>query len=206
MTESISPMWGNILPSLRRGTASRRPAPITDSRARREERALPIVPMSSGRLFLDRVGRHQSRLRFTGTGRIPCTSQSTGKRGHFYFARKGTFLLCLDKSAGTVDALPFSGENNGASVRTGDPNGPSQSPATNAELDRVSAGYLETMGLRLLQGRWFRAEDEASGSNTAIVDEGAAAASGRHKILSANGSASIASLASRRIGNKLLAW
>jgi predicted permease len=78
------------------------------------------------------------------------------------------------ESAGTVDALPFSGENNGASVRTGDPGEPAQSPSTNAELDRVSAGYLETMGVRLLQGRWFRAEDEASGSSTAIVDEGAA--------------------------------
>ena len=88
MTESISPMWGNLLPSLRRGTASRRPAPITDSRARREERALPIVPMSSGRLFLDRVGRHQS----------PSPLHRHGKNTmHFAeHGQKGTFLLCLD--------------------------------------------------------------------------------------------------------------
>lgn len=78
------------------------------------------------------------------------------------------------ESAGTVDALPFSGENNGASLRTGDPGEPAQGPATNAELDRVSAGYLQTIGVRLLQGRWFREEDEAHASNTAIVDEGAA--------------------------------
>ena len=35
-------------------------APDPGSRTRREERALLIVSMSSGRLFLDRVGRHQS--------------------------------------------------------------------------------------------------------------------------------------------------
>ena len=35
-------------------------APDPGSRTRREERGLLIVSMSSGRLFLDRVGRHQS--------------------------------------------------------------------------------------------------------------------------------------------------
>lgn len=78
------------------------------------------------------------------------------------------------ESAGSVDALPFSGENNGASIRTGDPGEPSQGPNVNAELDRVSADYLPTIGVRLLQGRWFREEDEANASGTAIVDEGAA--------------------------------
>jgi len=78
------------------------------------------------------------------------------------------------ESAGTVDALPFSGENNGASLRSGDAGETAQGSNVNAELDRVSAGYLETIGVRLLQGRWFREEDESNASNTAIVDEGAA--------------------------------
>ncbi len=34
--------------------------PHPSPRARREDHTLPIVPMSSDRLFLDRVGRHQS--------------------------------------------------------------------------------------------------------------------------------------------------
>jgi hypothetical protein len=42
-------------------TASRRSAPRPGKRTRREEHALSHRPqMSSGRLFLDRVGRHQS--------------------------------------------------------------------------------------------------------------------------------------------------
>src|SRR5271165_2543904 len=61
-------LWGNILQSPRRGTASRRPAPIRGSRARREERALPIVPMSSGRLSSIGLVATRARLRFTGTG------------------------------------------------------------------------------------------------------------------------------------------
>jgi hypothetical protein len=81
--------------SLRRGTASRRSAPNTDCRARREDRALPIVPMSSGRLFLDRVGRHQSPSLLHRHGQNtmhlaeprPKGDISTlPGRGHFYFA------------------------------------------------------------------------------------------------------------------------
>ena len=54
------------------------------------------------------------------------------------------------ESAGAVDALPFSGENGGATIAN-DSGGGEQI----AESDRVSAEYLQTMGVRLLQGRWF---------------------------------------------------
>jgi hypothetical protein len=81
--------------SLRGATASRRSAPDTDSRARREDRALPIVPMSSGRLFLDRVGRHQSPSLLHRHGqnsthfaepRAKGDISTLPGRGHFYFA------------------------------------------------------------------------------------------------------------------------
>lgn len=59
ITESFSPM-NSFNPNLDRSRClppgSSRPKP----RTRREDRALLIVPMSSDRLFLDRVGRHQS--------------------------------------------------------------------------------------------------------------------------------------------------
>src|SRR5215471_16061918 len=60
MAESINPMEGLCKPK----DPSRTPPPV-DLRARIRERAgritlSPIVLMSSGRLFLDRVGRHQS--------------------------------------------------------------------------------------------------------------------------------------------------
>ena len=63
-------------------TASRWSAPSPGQRTCREDHALSHRPqMSSGRLFLDRVGRHQSPSPLTGTSS---------------FARNTTFLLCLD--------------------------------------------------------------------------------------------------------------
>lgn len=79
------------------------------------------------------------------------------------------------RSAGTVDALPFSGENNGARVTASDA-GLSQPEAQPiAEVDSVSEGYLETMGVHLLEGRWFRKEETDPSRETAIVNDQTAA-------------------------------
>ena len=70
-------------------------APNSDPRTRREDHALPIVPMSSGRLFLDRVARQQSPSPLPRHPQINTHSseaQAKGDistlpgRGHFYFA------------------------------------------------------------------------------------------------------------------------
>ncbi|HTA69393.1 MAG TPA: ABC transporter permease [Bryobacteraceae bacterium] len=73
------------------------------------------------------------------------------------------------ESVATVDALPFSGENNGGTIRTD-----LSAPEQQAEVDRVSADYLQTMGVQLLQGRWLREEDMAADRDTAIVNDVAA--------------------------------
>src|SRR5207249_3382993 len=92
-------------------------------------------------------------------------------------ARRGLFFTrILDavralpgvQSAGTVDALPFSGENHGAFV-----SGRADAPLT-AEVDVVSAEYLQTMGVRLLAGRWFRDDDLSESRDAAIVNDFAA--------------------------------
>ncbi len=72
-------------------------------------------------------------------------------------------------SAGTVDALPFSGENHGGFVAR-DESGAEQI----AEVGRVSSGYLQTMGVRLLDGRFFRDDDMLGPRDTAIVNDVAA--------------------------------
>lgn len=78
------------------------------------------------------------------------------------------------ESAGTVDALPFSGENHGGllSISAG------QTVRTNAqipgEIDVVSANYLETMGVRLIRGRWFREDEMCGSSDAAIINDIAA--------------------------------
>lgn len=73
------------------------------------------------------------------------------------------------ESVATVDALPFSGENNGGAIRTD-----LSAPEQQAEVDRVSADYLQTMGVQLLQGRWLREDDMAADRDTAIVNDVAA--------------------------------
>ena len=68
-------------------------------------------------------------------------------------------------SAGTVDALPFSGENHGGSVS----GGTSPAPLT-AEVDVIGGDYLQTMGIRLIEGRFFREEEMSVSNDAAIVN------------------------------------
>ena len=77
-------------------TASRRSAPSQGQRTRREDRAPSHRPqMSSGRLFLDRVGRHQSpsplhrqpeHNTHSPGGQAKGDISTLPERGHFYFA------------------------------------------------------------------------------------------------------------------------
>jgi predicted permease len=69
------------------------------------------------------------------------------------------------ESAGTVDALPFSGENHGGYV------GASDGSKLVGEIDVVGGEYLQTMGVRLLEGRWFREEEMADSNDAAIVND-----------------------------------
>ena len=78
------------------------------------------------------------------------------------------------ENAGTVDALPFSGENGGyiTNTETGVMEPTSQ---TVAEVDVVSADYLQTLGVRLLAGRWFLEDDMKASNDAAIVNDMVAA-------------------------------
>ncbi len=76
------------------------------------------------------------------------------------------------ESAGIVDALPFSGENNGGTVVRGDdPSATLPDRGQMAEFDHVGPGYLETMGVRLLDGRSFHEDDLAPGRDVALVND-----------------------------------
>jgi hypothetical protein len=78
------------------------------------------------------------------------------------------------ESAGAVDALPFSGENTGGWLAATDAEVARPETQPVAEIDRVTLGYLETMGIRLLKGRWFREDDMDASRNGAIVNDLAA--------------------------------
>jgi putative ABC transport system permease protein len=73
------------------------------------------------------------------------------------------------EKAGTVDALPFSGENSGGVIGIGEP-----STEQIAEIDCASADYPRTLGVRLLQGRWLRDDDMEASRDTALINDVAA--------------------------------
>ena len=102
MAESVAPMCSTLLTNLARiyrVPVGSGPGP----KARRKETRLLIVATSSDRLFLNGLLASIARLRFTGTRNLTCNFHKPGKRGHFYFATRGTFLLCLDKSLREFD-------------------------------------------------------------------------------------------------------
>jgi len=92
------------------------------------------------------------------------------KRGQFY-KRVLDAVRALPgvQSAGTVDALPFSGENHGGWVGNADSH-----PALVAEVDVVGGDYLQALGIRLLKGRWFREEEMSASNDSAIVSDSVA--------------------------------
>jgi len=71
--------------------------------------------------------------------------------------------------AGTADALPFSGENHGGFISVNRVAG-----RFIAEIDIVGGDYLQTLGLHLASGRWFREEEMTSSNETAILNDIAA--------------------------------
>ncbi len=75
------------------------------------------------------------------------------------------------ESAGTTDALPFSGENHGGLVSA---ESAGLQPVT-TEVDIAGGDYLQTMGVHLMEGRWFsqdetREREIAPANDSAIVD------------------------------------
>ncbi len=69
------------------------------------------------------------------------------------------------ESAGTVDALPFSGENHGGFIDLG------SKGQLVSEIDVVGGDYLQTLGVRLEAGRWFREDEMKEGNKSAIIND-----------------------------------
>jgi predicted permease len=75
------------------------------------------------------------------------------------------------ENAGTVDALPFSGENHGSLITNSEAAVMEPRNQLPAEVDVVSPDYLQTMSVRLIAGRWFSEDDTKDSSGTAIVND-----------------------------------
>jgi predicted permease len=75
------------------------------------------------------------------------------------------------ENAGTVDALPFSGENHGSLITSSETEVMEPRNQLPAEVDVVSPDYLQTMSVHLIAGRWFSEDDTKDSSGTAIVND-----------------------------------
>jgi putative ABC transport system permease protein len=93
--------------------------------------------------------------------------RSPEKRGLFYRRiLDSAGSLPGVESAGTVDALPFSGENHGGFVSS---RGASDPHALTPEVDVIGGEYLQAMGIHLAAGRSFREEEMSESNDAAIV-------------------------------------
>jgi putative ABC transport system permease protein len=74
------------------------------------------------------------------------------------------------REAGATDLLPFAGGGNTASYSSPDIVLPPNAPFPHAMIRYADPGYLKTLGLTLLKGRWFEESDTAAGRHVAVVD------------------------------------
>src|SRR5260370_25077644 len=75
------------------------------------------------------------------------------------------------ESTGTVDALPFSGENHGRLLTSSEAAVMEPRNQLTAEVDVVSPECLQTMRVRLIAGRWFSEADTKASSENASAKE-----------------------------------
>jgi len=74
-------------------------------------------------------------------------------------------------SAGATDSIPFGGNHNDSVILAeGYQMQPGESVISPTQVD-ASAGYFETMGAKLLRGRFFEERDNAAAPRVVIVDE-----------------------------------
>jgi putative ABC transport system permease protein len=72
--------------------------------------------------------------------------------------------------AGSTDFLPFTDEYNSATYSSPDIDLAPGAPAPHALIRSADPGLLKTLGLTLLQGRWFDDSDVSTGRPVVIVD------------------------------------
>lgn len=79
-------------------------------------------------------------------------------------------------SAGATDGVPLSGGNGAAHVQVeGKPSAERGANRPLVALFSASPEYLETMGIRLLRGRYLTPQDAASGALVAVINHAGAA-------------------------------
>lgn len=71
---------------------------------------------------------------------------------------------------GVTDILPFSGNNSQGSYVSPEIHLPAGAPTPHAQVRDVDVGFLHTLGLTLLRGRWFNETDSANTQHVVVID------------------------------------
>ncbi len=71
---------------------------------------------------------------------------------------------------GMTDILPFSGNNSQGSYSSPEIHLPAGAPMPHAQVRSVDIGFLHTLGLTLLRGRWFSEADTAGTQHVVVID------------------------------------
>ena len=184
-TAVLNGLLFGILPAVRaaraRRTAMTSPRPGRALMLAQVAIAMSLVAIAS-QLLANFAFLMRSNPGFEASGLVASIVLPTGDRYRAPAAHGQLYRRILDsvralpgvESAGTVDALPFSGENHGGFVSASEAALSRPEGRIIAEVDVVSPGYLETMRVRLLEGRRFRPEELTPSSDVAIVSDSTA--------------------------------
>jgi putative ABC transport system permease protein len=74
-------------------------------------------------------------------------------------------------SAGAINGLPLSGQGGSGTTTVDSPAIPPDKASPEADWRMVTPGYMESMGMKLVHGRFFDGHDDATGAPVAIIDE-----------------------------------
>jgi putative ABC transport system permease protein len=115
---------------------------------------------------------------FYGITVLPNTQYPQFEKRQLFFNRVLARLRSAPdvESAGVSTGFPFVGQYNDTKVQSTDMAASNRDSGVNADFNAVSPGYLETMGVRLLRGRFVSETDTAKSPKVAVIDENLARA------------------------------
>jgi predicted permease len=144
------------------------------------ELALALVLLASAGVFLKSLSKlHDVDLGFRPHGLMTAALALPDKTYDTPAKQIGFLRSALERlrnspgveSAAAGTPLPFSGFGGAASFAIEGRVAPPGDPGPHGDIRQVSAGYFETMGIRVVSGRTFTDEDRVGSQPVAIVDE-----------------------------------
>jgi putative ABC transport system permease protein len=147
--------------------------------------ALAVVLISSAglmlRTFLNLLSTdtgYHARHVFYGVTVLPTSQYAQFEQRQLFFRKVLDRLRSMPEieSAAVSTGFPFVGQYDSTKVQSAEIARNSQDAGISADFNAVSAGYLETLGVRLVRGRLLAETDVADAPKVVVIDEGLARA------------------------------